>query len=103
MLITSGTGVTSHLKPGQVSTEEDRHPGSKTMARAASEEAADELVAQGGRVGVVRLPQVHNTQNKAESLESTSPVGYRTRVSLSRQEAGTLLSLPRPHPHGHCV
>jgi hypothetical protein len=34
-----------------------------------------------------------------ESLESTSPVGYRTRVSLSRQEAGTLLSLlslPRP-------
>jgi hypothetical protein len=34
-----------------------------------------------------------------ESLESCSPVGYRTRVSLSREEAGTmlsLLSLPRP-------
>ncbi|HEX8538100.1 MAG TPA: hypothetical protein VF664_11595, partial [Cystobacter sp.] len=34
-----------------------------------------------------------------ESLESASPVGYRTRVSLSREEAGTmlsLLSLPRP-------
>jgi hypothetical protein len=34
-----------------------------------------------------------------ESLESPSPVGYRTRVSLSREEAGTLLSLlslPRP-------
>ncbi|WP_375767243.1 hypothetical protein NR798_37005 [Archangium gephyra] len=34
-----------------------------------------------------------------ESLESSSPVGYRTRVSLSREEASTLLSLlslPRP-------
>ncbi|WP_235216570.1 hypothetical protein [Archangium violaceum] len=34
-----------------------------------------------------------------ESLESSSPVGYRTRVSLSREEAGillSLLSLPRP-------
>ncbi|ATB42120.1 hypothetical protein CYFUS_007597 [Cystobacter fuscus] len=34
-----------------------------------------------------------------ESLESASPVGYRTRVSLSREEAGTLLSLlSRPRP-----
>jgi hypothetical protein len=34
-----------------------------------------------------------------ESLESPSPIGYRTRVPLSREEAGTLLSLlslPRP-------
>jgi hypothetical protein len=34
-----------------------------------------------------------------ESLESASPVGYRTRVSLSQEEAGTVLSLlalPRP-------
>lgn len=34
-----------------------------------------------------------------ESLESPSPIGYRTRVSLSRDEASTmlsLLSLPRP-------
>lgn len=65
MLITSGTGVASFSKPGQVSTEDDRHPGSKAMARAASEEAANALVEQGVRVGVVRLPQVHNTQNKA--------------------------------------
>ncbi|WP_224372996.1 SDR family oxidoreductase [Hyalangium versicolor] len=65
MLITSGTGVIGVSKPGHVSTEEDRHPGSKAMARAASEEAADALAEQGVRVGVVRLPQVHNTQNKA--------------------------------------
>lgn len=65
MLITSGTGVAAFSKPGQVSTEDGRHPGSKAMARAASEEAADALVERGVRVGVVRLPQVHNTQNKA--------------------------------------
>ncbi|QRO01695.1 hypothetical protein JRI60_23065 [Archangium violaceum] len=40
-----------------------------------------------------------NRYHLPESLESPSPIGYRTRVSLSREEAGTLLSLlslPRP-------
>jgi len=65
MLITSGTGVASHAAPGKVGTEDDPHPGSQVMPRAASEEAADALVEKGVRVGVVRLPQVHSTANKA--------------------------------------
>ncbi len=52
--------VTSGLL--NVTTEEDRHPAnaSQTLPRAASEEAADSLVQQGVRAGVVRpSPSVH--------------------------------------------
>lgn len=59
MLVTSG----SFSAPGgRHSTEDDRHGpnASATIPRAASEEAADELVNQGARVGIVRpSPSVH--------------------------------------------
>jgi len=63
LIITSGTGM-GNAKPGQLATENDPPISSKIIPRAASEEAADALVACGGNVMVVRLPQVHDTRKQ---------------------------------------
>jgi nucleoside-diphosphate-sugar epimerase len=56
LIVTSGTGLT----PGRPRTEEDAPaPASVGMPRA-SEQAAASVEARGGRVLVVRLPQVHD-------------------------------------------
>jgi len=56
LIVTSGTGV-AHT-PGRLTTEEDA-PNSP-IPRIASEEAAALVEAQGVRVSVMRLPQVHD-------------------------------------------
>ena len=58
LVITSGTGV-ARSKTGDPAVEADNHVTSAEFPRAASEEAADTLIADGGRVMVMRLPQVH--------------------------------------------
>jgi nucleoside-diphosphate-sugar epimerase len=63
LIITSGTGLVQS-KTGQPVTETDNHATSAVFARAASEEAAEALVAQGGNVMVMRLPQVHDTRRQ---------------------------------------
>lgn len=56
LIITSGTA--SAMTPGRVTTEEDT-PNSP-IPRVASEHAAASLAAQGVRVSIMRLPQVHD-------------------------------------------
>ena len=63
LIITSGTGLVQS-KAGQPVTETDDHPTSAATPRAASEEAADALIGQGGNVIVMRLPQVHDTRRQ---------------------------------------
>jgi nucleoside-diphosphate-sugar epimerase len=60
LLITSGTGMASSA-PGRPATEEDAPDIFHPIPRVASEQAAALLAAKGVRVGVMRLPQVHNT------------------------------------------
>ena len=60
LLITSGTGIANGAA-GHLATEEDAPERADQIPRAASEDAADSLGAKGVRVGVVRLPQVHDT------------------------------------------
>jgi nucleoside-diphosphate-sugar epimerase len=60
LIVTSGTGMASSV-PGQLSTEEDEPASSTIIPRAASEEAAASLAANGVNVSVMRLPQVHDT------------------------------------------
>src|SRR5580658_6923144 len=60
LLITSGTGM-ANSAPGRLATEEDAPEISHPIPRVASELAATSLAAKGLRVGVMRLPQVHNT------------------------------------------
>jgi len=56
LIVTSGTGAA--FTPGRLTTEEDA-PNSP-IPRVASEEAAASVAAQGVRVLVMRLPQVHD-------------------------------------------
>jgi nucleoside-diphosphate-sugar epimerase len=56
LIVTSGTAVA--FTPGRLTTEEDA-PNSP-IPRVASEEAAAAVAAQGARVSVMRLPQVHD-------------------------------------------
>jgi nucleoside-diphosphate-sugar epimerase len=58
LLVTSPTGLVS-AAPGRPVTEQDAPESSSP--RAASEQAAASVAAKGVRVGVMRLPQVHNT------------------------------------------
>jgi nucleoside-diphosphate-sugar epimerase len=61
LLVTSGTGMAATGRPA---TEDDPPASSSEVPRAASEEAAAALVAQGVNAGVVRLPQVHDTERQ---------------------------------------
>jgi len=63
LIITSGTGLVQSAA-GQPATETDEHATSAVFPRAASEEAADALIAEGGNVIVMRLPQVHDTRRQ---------------------------------------
>lgn len=61
LLVTSGTGM-STAGPGQTASEDDPPASSALLPRAASEEAAQAAASGGVNAGVVRLPQVHDTQ-----------------------------------------
>ncbi len=63
LVITSGTGL-ARSKTGGPVVETDDHVTSAEFPRAASEEAADALIAKGGRVMVMRLSQVHDTRKQ---------------------------------------
>ncbi len=62
LVITSGTGMGTKVQ-GQLASE-DHFDRNHPIPRAASEVAAEDLVARGVRVTVVRLPQVHNTEKQ---------------------------------------
>jgi nucleoside-diphosphate-sugar epimerase len=60
LIVTSGTGMANTV-PGRPATEDGAVISSKVIPRAASEEAAASVAADGVNVSVVRLPQVHDT------------------------------------------
>lgn len=60
LIVTSGTPIANTV-PGEPAREDNPTVGSDTHPRAASEEAAAAVAAQGGNVSVMRLPQVHDT------------------------------------------
>jgi nucleoside-diphosphate-sugar epimerase len=59
LIVTSGTGIANTV-PGQPAKEDNATVGSDANPRAASEEAAAAVAADGVNVSVVRLPQVHD-------------------------------------------
>jgi len=63
LVISSGTGLV-RSQTGGPAVEADDHVTSAEFARAASEEAADAVIAKGGRVMVMRLSQVHDTRHQ---------------------------------------
>jgi len=63
LIVTSGTGLVRSKTDGPV-VETDGHPPSSELPRAATEEAAEALMAKGRRVMLMRLPQVHDTRRQ---------------------------------------
>ncbi len=63
LIVTSGTGMVRG-QSGRPATEADAPESSTILPRAASEEAANEQLAKGVNVSVMRLPQVHDTEKQ---------------------------------------
>jgi nucleoside-diphosphate-sugar epimerase len=80
LVITSGTGL-ARSKTGGPAVETDDHVTSAEFPRAASEEAADALIAQGGRVMVMRLPQVHDTRRQGRIAQHIHLARQKRRVA----------------------
>jgi nucleoside-diphosphate-sugar epimerase len=80
LVITSGTGL-ARSKTGGPAVETDDHVTSTEFPRAASEEAADALIARGGRVMVMRLPQVHDTRKQGRVTQHIELARQHGRVA----------------------
>jgi len=80
LVITSGTDL-SRSKTGAPVVETDDHITSAEFPRAASEEAADTLIAKGGRVMVMRLPQVHDTRKQGRVSNFIQTARQQGRVA----------------------
>jgi nucleoside-diphosphate-sugar epimerase len=80
LVITSGTGL-ARSKTGGPALETDDHVSSAEFPRAASEEAADALIAKGGRVIVMRLPQVHDTSKQGRVTYHIQTARQQGRVA----------------------
>ena len=80
LVITSGTDL-SRSKTGSPVIETDDHITSAEFPRAASEEAADALIAKGGRVIVMRLPQVHDTRKQGRVTNYIQAARQQGRVA----------------------
>jgi nucleoside-diphosphate-sugar epimerase len=80
LVITSGTDL-SRSKTGGPVVETDDHITSAEFSRAASEEAADALIADGGCVMVMRLPQVHDTRMQGRITHYIQTARQKGRVA----------------------
>jgi nucleoside-diphosphate-sugar epimerase len=80
LVITSGTSLV-RSKTGGLRVETDDHVTSADFPRAASEEAADALIAKGERVMVMRLPQVHDTRRQGRVTYQIQMARQQGRVA----------------------
>ncbi len=64
LIVTSGTGLVERSAPGAFVTEADPAATSAKIPRAATEEAAEVVLARGVRVIILRLTQTHDTRNQ---------------------------------------
>jgi nucleoside-diphosphate-sugar epimerase len=80
LVITSGTSLV-RSKTGGLRVETDDHVTSAEFPRAASEEAADALIAKGERVMVMRLPQVHDTRRQGRITYQIQMARQQGRVA----------------------
>jgi nucleoside-diphosphate-sugar epimerase len=99
LIVTSGTPIANTV-PGQPAKEDNAIVGSKAHPRAASEEAAAAVGADGVNVTVVRLPQVHDTVKQGlvtPAIEIYRAKGVCAYVGdgLNRWPAGYILDVAR--------
>ena len=99
LIVTSGTAI-ANAAPGQPAREDNATIGSDVHPRAASEEAAAAVAAEGVNVSVLRLPQVHDTAR--QGLISPAIEMYREKGAcaylgegLNRWPAAHVLDVAR--------
>jgi nucleoside-diphosphate-sugar epimerase len=80
LVVTSGTGL-ARSKTGAPVVESDDHAAYAESPRAATEEAAEALVAKGQRVMVMRLPQVHDTHRFGRITQNIRLARQKGRVA----------------------
>ena len=80
LVISSGTSL-ARSTTGGPAVETDDHVSSAEFARAASEEAADAVIAKGGRVMVMRLSQVHDTRHHGRIAQHILLARQKGRVA----------------------
>jgi nucleoside-diphosphate-sugar epimerase len=85
LVVTSGTPIANTV-PGQPAREDNPTVGSDVHPRAASEEAAAAVAADGVNVSVVRLPQVHDTVS--QGLITPAIAMFREKGVCAYVEAG---------------
>ena len=93
LIITSGTGLV-RAKAGGLACETDDHLTSAEFPRAASEEAADALIAAGAHVIVMRLPQVHDTLHQGRIAQHIQIARQKGRVAFVGEGS---IRLPAAH------
>jgi nucleoside-diphosphate-sugar epimerase len=81
LLITSGTGLVRPSKVGSPAAETDAYLSAAEYPRGATEEAADAVIAKGGCVIVVRLPQVHDTRHQGRIAHHIRLARQKGRVA----------------------
>ena len=77
LIVASGTGLVDRARTSGAAVETDDAFSSSEFPRAATEEAAAALVANGGRVILMRLSQVHDTRHQGRIAE---------HIKLARQQ-----------------
>jgi nucleoside-diphosphate-sugar epimerase len=99
LIVTSGTAI-ANTAPGEPAREDNATVSSATHPRAASEEAAASVAADGVNVSVVRLPQVHDTTR--QGLITPAIAAYREKGAcayvgdgLNRWPAAYVLDVAR--------
>ncbi len=79
LIVTSGTGLVERRLGEDCVIETDTHAGSAKTPRAATEEAANAILAKNVHVIVMRLPQVHDTHHQgriAHHIRLAKEKGY---------------------------
>jgi nucleoside-diphosphate-sugar epimerase len=77
LIVASGTGLVDRSKTSGPAVETDEPVSSAVFPRAATEEAADALIAKGGHVIVMRLSQVHDIRHQGRIAQ---------HIQLARQK-----------------
>lgn len=92
LVVSSGTGLARRdgVRPA---TETDPHYSAAEFARAATEEAADALVAAGVRAVVMRLSQVHDTRRQGRIAEHIRLARWRGYVAYVGEGANRLAAV----------
>lgn len=91
-LVSSGTGL-ARRENGKTAMETSGPISSAEFPRAASEEAADALIAQGKHVLIMRLPQVHDTRRQGRltwHIEKAREKGWVAYVGEGRNRVSAV-------------